>query len=154
MKKFTFSLEKILEYRGQLESARLSAYGKAAETFRRRQADLQRLGRELSDYRTRMAERGVGRISARELALYRSYLSHCEKRVAEAAEWMMEAARDMEERRRDLVKARRERRVIERLKAIKRSDYDYEAAREEIKTLDEVAATGFIARRAEAGGAP
>lgn len=152
MKKFKFPLEKILEYRSQLESVHLSAQGKATEVFRRRKDELELLGRELSDYRARMAEKGVGRISPRELALYRSWLSHCELKVGEAADWMMEAARDMEERKKELIKARHERRIMERLKEIKREHYDYEAAREEMKELDEVAATGFIARRSAGGG--
>ncbi len=151
MKKFRFSLEQILEYRRQLESARLSAYGRAAMALRQRQAELEQLGRELAEYRARMAQRGIGKISAAELALYRSYLGHCEVKVSEAAEWMMHAARDVEEQRRELVKARREKRVIERLKDIRRGQYDYEAAREETAQLDEVAATRFIARRSAAG---
>lgn len=152
MKKFKFPLEKILEYRSQLESTRLSAYGKAAEVFRRRKGELDRLNDELSDYRGRMAEKGVGRISPRELALYRSWLSHCELKVGEAADWMTQAARDMEERKTELINARSERRIMERLKEIKRDQYDYEAAREEIKELDEVGATSFIARRSAEGG--
>jgi len=151
MKKFRFSLERVLEYRSQVESARLRAFSKAVEVFQRRQEELRKLGDEMTNYRTRLAEMGVGKISANELARWRSYLSHCEVGVARAARWMMEAAGEMEVKRRDLVAAKKDTRVLERLKEIKREQYDYEAAREETKVLDEVAAAGFVASRASGG---
>jgi flagellar FliJ protein len=153
VKKFNFRLQKVLEYRGVMEDGRLRAFAKAVQVFQRRRDELTRLADELAVYRTRLAAMGVGRLCTRELALYRSYLSHCEIQVARAAEWMREAALAMEASRRELVTARREKRVIERLKEIKRRQYDYEAARDQTKELDEVAVTGFLARRVEAAAA-
>ena len=152
MKKFKFSLQKVLEYRSQVEDAKLTAFSKAVEVFNRRREELDRLSRQVGEYRNRLAEIGIGRVSARELSTYRSYLSHCERQLAMATDWMMEAARSMEEKRRLLVAARRDRRVIERFKEIKRSHYDYDARREETKDLDEIAAQGFLAARRVGGG--
>ncbi len=151
MKKFSFSLQKVLDYRRQLESVRSAAFSKAAEVFEQRRKNLESLGEELAEYRSRLAEMGVGRISARDLSSYRSYMTHCEIKVSKAAEWLMEAAREMESRRRDFVGAKKRTRVLERLEEIKRGRYDYEAARQETKVLDEVAGVAFAAAHGSGG---
>lgn len=151
MKRFSFSLQKVLDYRRQLETMRSAAYSKAAEVFRQRHKNLESLGEELARYRSRLAEMGVGRISARDLGSYRSYMTHCEIKVSKAAEWLMEAAREMESRRREFVGAKKRTRVLERLEEIKRGRYDYEAARQETKELDEVAGVAFAAGRGLGG---
>ncbi|MHC4711937.1 MAG: flagellar export protein FliJ [Planctomycetota bacterium] len=152
MRRFNFTLEKILQYREQMEESHVRMFGKAVEVLRRRENELRRLMRELVEYRNHLAEMGLGRVSPRDLAFSRSYLTHCEAKVAEAADRMMAAARDMEEKKQGLVSARKERRIMEKLKEIKRRRWQYEAAREETKELDEVAATRHIAERAAAGG--
>jgi flagellar FliJ protein len=152
MKKFRFSLEKVLEYRSQIEDARLSAFSKAVEVFERRRKDIERIGEEIGVYKARLAEMGVGRISSRELAGCRSYLSHCEMEFRRAQDWLDEAARAVEAKRGELIAAQKDRRLIEKFKEIKRRHYDYEAEREAIKELDEIAARGFLVRQAAAGG--
>ena len=151
MKKFSFSLQKVLDYRRQLESVRSAAFSKAAEVFKQRQKNLESLGEELAQYRSRLAEMGVGRISARELSSYRSYMTHCEIKVSKAAKWLMEAAGEMESRRRDFVGAKKRTRVLERLEEVKRGRHDYEAARQETKVLDEVAGVAFAAVHGSGG---
>jgi len=154
MKKFSFRLEKILQYREQLQEQRLRAYAAAARALERRRDELEALGRELCDYRTRMAELGVGRTSARSLAVYRSYLSHCEARVAEAAGSLEDAARKLQQRRAALVEATRERKKLEKLKSARRSEHDYQAMREETRELDEIAVKRFAAGLRTGEGAP
>ena len=152
MKRFRFSLERVLDYRKQMELDRQRTFARAAEIFRRREENLRGLAKELETYRTRLAEMGTGRISARELALYRSYLTYLEARVEEAAAWLEDAARDMEARREELVKASKEKKVLDKVKDHKRAEYDYDAAREDTAQLDEVGATGFIAKSTTASG--
>lgn len=153
MKRFRFSLEKVLEYREQVESQRVRTFAVAAEVFRRRREELAALADELALYKGRLAEMGVGRADVRELTLYRTYLGHCEMKVATAVEWLRDAAREMEARREEMVRAGKDRRVIERFKEIKREHYDYEAQREETKELDEIGTRGFVSMHAGAGEA-
>ena len=100
MKKFAFSLEKVLEYRKQLEADRRLAFSKAAEIFRSREDKLRTLAAELAGYQNAMAKIGTGRISARELAIYRSYLTYLETQVGQAVVWLQDSGRDLETRRR------------------------------------------------------
>jgi flagellar export protein FliJ len=99
MKRFAFALERILEYRKQLELDRRRTFAKAAEVFRQREDQLRALAGELAEYRTRLAEMGTGRISIRQLALYRSYMTHVELQLDQAVVWLRDAGRDMETRR-------------------------------------------------------
>ena len=144
MKKFAFSLEKVLQYRKQLESDRQMAFAKAADVFRRREDELRGLVARMEDYTNRLAGMGVGKISARQLALYRSYLTYLESKVHEATGWLHDAVHDLEARRDDLIAASKDTKVLEKVKEHKRADYDREAGREETGQLDEVGATRFI----------
>jgi len=151
MKRFRFSLEKVLGYRRQLEQDRRRAFTKAVEVFRRREGELKSLSDDLARYRTRLAEIGTGRLSARELGLYRSYLTYLETQVARALEWFSDASAALESRRGELAAASREKKVLEKVRQRQRLDHDYDAGREETGQLDEVAATRFIRAR---GGSP
>ena len=144
MKRFAFSLEKVLQYRRQLESDRQIAFAKAADVFRRREDELRDLVARMEGYTSRIAQMGVGKISARQLALYRTYLTYLESKVHEAAGWLHDAVRDLEARRNDLIAASKDTKVLEKVKEHKRADYDREADKEETGQLDEVGATGFI----------
>ncbi len=150
MKRFKFSLEKVLEYRRQLEQDRKLAFAKAAEVFRRREGELKTLSDNLTRYRTRLAEIGVGRLSARELGLYRSYLTYLEAEVAQAVTWFDDAARDLEGRRDELAGASKDKQVLEKVRQHQRSRHDYLSGREETKELDEIGSTRFVAGKAAA----
>ena len=146
MKRFAFPLERILEYRKQLELDRRRMFAKAAEVFRAREDQLRALAGELSEYRTRLAEMGTGKISTRQLALYRTYMTHVEFQLQQAVVWLRDAGRDLEARRQDLTVASKDKRVLEKVKEHKRADYEYEANRQDTKELDEVSATRHTAR--------
>jgi len=148
MKRFAFSLERVLEYRKQLELDRQLAFAKAADVFRRREDELRRLADELGSYRTRLAQMGTGRLSTRDLALYRSYLTHLEFQVARAIEWLSDASRELERRREALAAATKDRQVLGKLKEVQRADYDYQAGRQETKDLDEIGAALVQSERA------
>jgi len=151
MKKFAFPLEKVFEYRRQLELQRRRALAKAMEVLGRRESELKSLASKMISYRNSLAERGVGKISARELALYRSYLTHVERQVERACQWLGEARNAVENHRADLVKASKETKVLEKVKARQRARYEYETDREETKQLDEIGTAKFLAGKAAVG---
>ena len=150
MKRFRFPLDKVLAYRRQLESERRRALAMALKVLRRREEDLGRLAGEMGSYRTRLAEMGTGRLAARDLALYRSYLSYLEAKVAQAAQWARDARGAVEGRRTELVESSRDRKVLEQVESHARAAYDYEAGREETRDLDEIGTVKHLADRADA----
>lgn len=151
MKRFAFSLEKILEYRRQLELDRKRAFSRASEVFRQREEALRTLAAELSTYRTRLAEMGSGRISTRQLALHRSYMTHVEALIGQAVVWLSDAGKDLEARRQELAAASKNKQVLEKVREHKRAEYEYEADRQETRDLDEVGAGQHAAHKAQAG---
>jgi flagellar export protein FliJ len=151
MKRFNFALEKVLGYRKQLEMERRRALAMAVEVFRRREDDLNAVTAEVMSYRTKLAEMGTGRLSTRELALYRSYLTHLEMQMTHASQWLHDARTAVEGRREELVVASKESKVMEKLKTRDRARYDYAANREESHELDEIGTTGHYAGLAAAG---
>lgn len=151
MRRFAFSLERILEYRRQLELDRKRAFSMASEVFRQREKQLRALATELAAYRTRLAELGSGKVSPRQLALYRSYMTHVEAQIDQAAAWLQDAGKDLEARRQELAAASKDKQVLEKVKEHKRTEYEYEAGRQETRDLDEIGAGRYTAARASAG---
>lgn len=147
MKKFTYKLEKVLEYRRQLELDRRRALSVAVDIFNRREKDLAGLNTDLASYREQLTGMGTGKIASRELALYRAYLTHLEIEVGKAAAWLRDAATDLETRRTELSKASREKKVLEEVKNHQRARHAYQANREETKELDEVGGMRALAAR-------
>ncbi len=145
MKRFSFPLEKVLAYRRQLEAEKKRTLGLALSVLRRRERDLEDLHGRMTSYRTRLAEIGTGRVSARELALYRSYVGFLEAQVDKAAGWVRDAMVAVEEKRADLAAAGRDTKVMETVEDHARSAWEYEAGRQETHELDEVGSTRFVA---------
>jgi flagellar FliJ protein len=154
MKRFRFPLERVLEYRREMELERRRALGVAMTVLTRREEEQRALAGDVSAYRTELARLGTGKISSRELALYRSYLTHLEMRLAKAAQWTRDARVAVEGRRRELVAASRETKVLDKLKARDLARYEYAAGRDETGVLDEIATTRFIADAAAAQETP
>jgi flagellar protein FliJ len=151
MKRFKFPLEKVLDYRRQIELERRRALALAVRVLTQREGELDAIGAQVDAYRTQLAEMSSGKLSARELALYRSYLTHLELQMTRAAQWARDARAAVEARRAELVAAAKEAKVLEKLKARDRARYDYAANREEAKDLDEIGTTGFLAGRDAVG---
>jgi flagellar FliJ protein len=150
MKRFRFPLDKVLAYRRQMEAERRRALAVALKVLRRREEELAQLAGEMGSYRTRLAEMGTGRLAARDLALYRSYLSYLEAKVAQASQWTRDARGAVEGRRAELVESSRDRKVLEKVESHARAAHDYEASREETKDLDEIGTVKHLAQRVEA----
>jgi len=147
MKRFVFPLERVLAYRRQVELERRRSLGLAVKVLSQRESELSAIGSQVDAYRAQLSEMSSGRLSARELGLYRSYLTHLETQMARSSQWVKDARAAVDARRAELVAAAREAKVLEKLKSRDRARYDYEVSREEARDLDEIGTVGFLAGR-------
>jgi flagellar FliJ protein len=136
MKRFEFSMEKVLELRKYREQETEIALGRAMGELTAVEQRLERLAEE-----RRLA--AMGRFtpanSAADIRNYEFYILRLDKTKEELLEAAAKAAQKVEEARRIYLEASRDRKVMDKLKEKRAAGYRRETLAEETKTLDDLA---------------
>jgi len=137
MRRFVFSLQKVLEYRQRLEEQAIRAFAEAQAQLMHEQAVLHKLliGREECLRRSHHRQH----LSVELLAVEQTYLSALEERIEQQRQRVAEAEKVLEEKRQALIGAQRERKTLERLREKQYEEWRQEWLRTEQKALDELA---------------
>ncbi len=146
MKKFQFQLDTVLRYKTQILDIRLAEHGTALAAVRRQEALLEqatnnRLACE-EEYRQRKAE-GLTIVEAMK---YETGIEVLEATVRREAAKLKELQKAEEQKRAALVEAKQETQSLEKLKDLKRGEYDAAIAKAEEKEIDDL----VMARRSAA----
>ena len=146
MKKFKFQLDTVLRYKNQVLDIRLAEHGSALAAVRRQEAVLEQARRNRiaceEEYRRKKAEG----ITIADSMKYETGIEVLERRVQREAGLLKELQKAEEEKRQLLVEARQETQSLEKLKDIKRGEYDAAVAKAEEKESDDL----VMARRSAA----
>ena len=146
MKKFKFQLDTVLRYKNQVLDIRLAEHGSALAAVRRQEAVLEQARQNRiaceEEYRRKKAEG----ITIADSMKYETGIEVLERRVQREAGLLKELQKAEEEKRRLLVEARQETQSLEKLKDIKRGEYDAAVAKAEEKESDDL----VMARRSAA----
>lgn len=137
MRRFAFSLQKVLEHRQRLEEQAFRAF---SETQRRVYQEREQLA-HLMTLRTqclRQSFRGH-RLAVQMLDVEQTYLSVLEQRLEAQRQRVAQAEALLDERRRALIEAQRERKVLERLREKHYEQWRQEFLRMEQQVLDDLA---------------
>lgn len=137
MKRFRFTLDKVLRLRSQeMEQAKRALGLAVAAENAARHAVL--TAHEALTQRTEEARRlEASGLSAFAFGSLRAYLALLQRELEAAEAALLEARALTERRREELLKARRRERALERLKERRLEQYTLESLREEQKELDE-----------------
>lgn len=146
MKKFKFQLDTVLRYKLQVLDIRLAEHGTALAAVRRQEGILEqarsnRIACE-EEYRQKKAEG----ITIADSMKYETGIEVLEKTVQREAEKLKQLQKAEEQKRAALVEAKQETQSLEKLKDIKRSEYDSALAKAEEKEIDDL----VMARRSAA----
>lgn len=137
MKRFRFSLEKVLRLRSQqMEQAKRALALAVLQESNARQA-VQTVQAALAERTAEAGQRESCGLTAFEFAALRTWLQHLQKQLAQAEAELAAARERTRERRKDLLTARRKERALERLRERRLEQYNLEALREEQKEFDE-----------------
>ncbi|GIV15901.1 MAG: flagellar export protein FliJ [Armatimonadota bacterium] len=137
MRRFVFSLQKVLDYRQQREEQAVRAFAEAQAQLLHEQAVLHRLLSEREGCLRRSHRRQ--RLAVELLDVEQAYLSALEERIEAQRGRVVEAVRVLEEKRQALTQAQRERKALERLREKHYEQWRQEMLRIEQKALDELA---------------
>jgi len=137
MRRFVFSLQKVLEYRQRLEEQAIRAFAEAQAQLMHEQAVLHKLLIEREECLRRSHRRQ--HLSVELLAVEQTYLSALEERIEQQRQRVAEAEKVLEEKRQALIEAQRERKTMERLREKQYEEWRQEWLRTEQKALDDLA---------------
>ena len=147
MKKFSFSLETVLDYKNQALDALRAEHGAILARVRAQEQvieDLEREHREADGEFTRRKLEGINVVDAMG---YEAYLRSLERKLREEYSKLEKLRRQEEQKRSQVVEARKETATIEKLKEHKLEDYNKAVQKDEEKLIDEFVSSA----RARAG---
>ncbi len=137
MRRFVFSLQKVLDYRQRLEEQAIRHFAEAQRRLQAEQLLLAQLIQTRQDCLMRSERRH--RLPIPMLEVEQTYLSALEERIEQQVQRVAEAEEALEARRQELVEAQRERKALERLREKHYEQWRQELLRSEQKALDDLA---------------
>lgn len=146
MKKFRFQLDTVLRYKNQMLDIRLAEHGTALAALRRQETVLEQAIQNRVDCEEEYRQKKAEGLTIADSMKYETGIEVLERRVQKEAGLLKELQKAEEEKRRRLVEAKQETQSLEKLKDIKRGEYDAALAKAEEKEIDDL----VMARRSAA----
>lgn len=137
MRRFEFSLQKVLDFRQRREEQAIRAFAEAQAQWMHEQTVLHRLLIEREECLRRSHRHQ--HLTVELLAVEQTYLSALEERIMAQRERVAEAEKVLEEKRQALIEAQRERKALERLREKQYERWRQEMLHAEQKALDDLA---------------
>lgn len=135
-KPFAFKLERVLDYRRQLEDGAVAALAKAKAEHDGQQALMEGVEARLREHRRKGVKKGGTR---NDFWLWKQYESGLEQDLSVARELLSKLALKLQKCRQDAVERSKERKLLEKLKENESKRYHHEANLQEQKEFDELA---------------
>lgn len=146
MKKFKFQLDTVLRYKGQVLDTRLAEHGAVLAQVHRQEEVREAAEKNLLDCEAEYREKQATGMTVVEAMKYQTGIEVLEKALEREEEKLKRLQQLEEEKRARVVEAKQETSTLERLKEIKREEYDHALSKEEEKLIDDLVS----ARRAAA----
>ncbi|HUV38164.1 MAG TPA: flagellar export protein FliJ [Planctomycetota bacterium] len=148
MKKFRFRLERVLNYREQVEKQKQIALTEVHRLVVDHQQKLLDAYAVLEHARDdlRRAE-GVGEIDVQTVRDSRVYIGTLKRRIAEVLKRLRKLEIELEQKRDEAVQARKERKVLELVKTRRAAEHRKETGRVEQAELDDIATKNEVLKR-------
>ena len=143
VKPFAFGLEKVLEYRRQLEDEAKIALGKAMADHDAQQRKVDDLEARLAAHSRSPYRDDGGQPGAGDIWLWQQYKEALERDIIDTKADLARLALILQKCRRDLVEKSKERKLLEKLKENQAKKYYAEANEKERKEFDEMATIRF-----------
>ncbi|MBC6678308.1 flagellar export protein FliJ [Zhenpiania hominis] len=137
MKKFSFSLNKVLDYKTQIEDSLRSEHAEAVKAVNEKEEKIQSM--EDSYYRKiqELNDTKKNKCSIKELCIYEDYLSYSSQQIRREKDRLVTLQKKEQEKREEVIEAKKERRSIDLLKDKKKKEYDALAQKEEERFIEE-----------------
>ena len=145
MKKFKFQLDTVLRYKTQVLDIRLAEHGTALANVRRQEGVLEQAVKHREACEEEYREMKELGLTIAEAMKYETGIEVLQRTVLRETEKLKELRKIEEQRRAALVQAKQETQSLEKLREIKRGEYDSMVAKAEEKEIDDL----VMARRSQ-----
>lgn len=137
MKKFSFSLNKVLDYKTQIEDSLRSEHAEAVKAVNEKEEKIRSM--EDSYYRKiqELNDTKKKKCSIKELCIYEDYLSYSSQQIRREKDRLVILQKKEQEKREEVIDAKKERRSIDILKDKKKKEYDALVQKEEERFIEE-----------------
>ncbi|MEA4973646.1 MAG: flagellar export protein FliJ [Candidatus Metalachnospira sp.] len=142
MKKFVFSLEKVMEYKNQNLENKKSEHGKAVMLLKNQEEKIQTLRKEYESINFEFNDKKMAGISVLEASGYTSFLFSLENRIKKEILHLEELKKVEEQKRKEVVEMKIETSSLEKLKEKK-----YEQYQKEVQKSEELFIEEFVMRQ-------
>lgn len=137
MKKFSFSLDKVLDYKIQIEDNLRNEHAGAVKAVMNKEEEIHNMEVAHQGYINDMEAVKMHGCKIQELLVYESYLGKSLERIEEQKE-VLEGLKQQEEiKRNQVIEAKKERTSIDKLKEKKLREYDALVQKDEEKFIEE-----------------
>jgi len=141
MKRFQFQLAPVLDYKQQVLDGLMTELAVLQEKARQQEQRKEAALKRQADYDAEFAEKREQGLSVIEILEYEGCQEVLAREVKRETLELEKAMRRVEDKRRQVVQARQETFSLEKLRDIRRKEYDTAVAKAEEKTLDDLVAT-------------
>ncbi len=148
MKRFQFQLEPVLNFKQQALDVLMTELSEAQMIAAAQEKARDEASARLAEYDAEFAEKRAAGFTNVEAVEYEAGQQVLERRLQREQTLLEQRRRELEAKRQEVVEARQETHAIEKLKEIRRGEYDDAAAKADEKAIDDLTA----ARRAQAAG--
>ncbi len=139
---FDFKLEKVLDYRENIEKKSKEEFSQILAIYNREKEELEKLNFKKQIIQNKEYTKNLK--TANDLRIYQRYLMYIEKSIEEKIHDLENAEKELEKSRLNLIKSTKDKKIIEILKENAFEDYLSEENRIEQKNLDDIALRGYI----------
>lgn len=148
MKRFQFQLQPVLDYKQRTLENLMVELDQALSRMMSQEYKRDEAQQQLTAYDAEFAEKRAEGFTNVEALEYEAGQQVLERRLKQEQARLEQRERELEAKRQEVVAARQETRAIEKLKELRRGEYDEALRKADEKMLDDLTA----ARRAQAAG--
>lgn len=146
MKKFSFNLDTVLDYKEQVLENKQNEHGKAIAAQNEQEMIVNKIRQEYKLNKQQLNEKRMQGLSIVEALSYESYMNHLDKRIKEELKKLESLTQFQETKRSEVVEAKKETSTIEKLKDKKKAEYDKMALKK-----DELFVEEFVSNKMAVG---
>jgi len=136
--RFRYKLQPLLNVRRQLENSAKYELGKHLQALDHAQKQLNRILNEQQECCERIVSESMGRIEIGKLRQYGCYFRTIDERIKQQTESVNHIQNNVNICREKLIKASKDKKILEKLKERKYSEFLYEQLKAEEKITDQV----------------
>lgn len=137
MKKFSFSLERVLSYKEQTEQNLRNEHGQAVRKVQEKEGEIDALEKTFAEYKNGRESWIKTNISISRMKNYEAYLSFLIERIASEKQKLKQLKKEEEKKREDVIEAKKETSSIQMLKDKKRQEYTGLMRKQEEREVEE-----------------